>query len=471
MANYHAFHHTTIGYSHILKGTCCEDASCSVSEGDIHIAVVSDGHGDPACFRSQIGSQLAVEITAEKLLSFAKNIREQGWEELLFEDVHKERLLRQLIRSIIGNWNMKIAEQLEANVITEDEYAVSRDYEDRYRAGEELPHIFGCTLIATLVTDRYLLALQQGDGRCTVVHGDCIVDQPVPWDNRCVGNICTSLCHADAVESCRYYVADLQKDPVLACFVVSDGIEDSLDSQEDVNAFVCNTASILMQEGQEQLQKQLADYLPKMSETGSADDMSIAGIVNMDMQEPVVHWLELLYILSNQRAVLRNASGKASSMARKQEFLREELDRAQAEFDQVSDALQENLSLLDRMKQELRKIIHARDNQTRILESTEKKLEKAKSEFAEYYEKRQTYVEKALAAEEDIRQTQQALDALTDRLPTNHMEHSEQEQQPDWELSEPIVWEEEECISEDPLPEDCFDESDHTEPLETDDFS
>ena len=56
MANYHAFHHTTIGHSHVLKNTCCEDASCCISEGDVHVAVVSDGHGDPACFRSQIGS-------------------------------------------------------------------------------------------------------------------------------------------------------------------------------------------------------------------------------------------------------------------------------------------------------------------------------------------------------------------------------------------------------------------------------
>ena len=30
MANYQAFHSTTRGYSHILKNTCCEDASFSV---------------------------------------------------------------------------------------------------------------------------------------------------------------------------------------------------------------------------------------------------------------------------------------------------------------------------------------------------------------------------------------------------------------------------------------------------------
>lgn len=482
MVNYHAFHHTTIGYSHVLKGTCCEDASSSINDGDIHIAVVSDGHGDPACFRSQLGSQFAVEIATEKLLSFAKNIREQGWEEQLFDQMQRERLLRQLIRSIIGNWNIKIAENLEEQPITEEEFAASRDYETHYRAGEELPHIFGCTLVALLVTDRYLLALQQGDGRCVVVHGNCTADQPVPWDSRCVGNICTSLCHADAIESCRYYVADLHRDPVVASFVLSDGIEDSLDSQEDVNAFVCNTASILLQEGREKLLEQLETYLPKMSETGSADDMSLAGIVNMDTQEAVVKWLELMYVLSNHRAVQRNASGKAGSMVRKQDYLKAELDRTQTEYEQVSCELQENLSLMERMKLELRRIINARDDQTLMLETIGHKRDKAKAEYEAYSQKRQEFVDKALAAEADIRQTMQELQNLISSLPTGQPEEMQYEQ-PDWEFSEAIVWEEEEqshetCVSEtemesgteDQLDDNAIIEDEQEDNQELDDF-
>ena len=453
MANYHAFHSTTRGYSHILKDTCCEDASFSIDEGDIHVAVVSDGHGDPACFRSQIGSWLAVEIAGEKLLSFAKNIREQGWEEQLFDEVQRERLLRQLIRSIIGNWNLKITEQLDANPVTEEELAASRSYEALYRQGEELPHIFGCTMIATMITDRYLLALQQGDGRCVVVHSDCTADQPVPWDDRCVGNVCTSLCHGDAIESCRYYVVDIRKDPVIACFAASDGIEDSLDSQEDVNAFVCNTASILLQEGHEKLIEQLQDYLPRMSQTGSADDMSLAGIVNMDADENVTHWLELVYVLSSHRAVLRSANGKVSSMQRKSDYLKEELDQAQARYDQVADALEENLSLMDRLKQELHRVIRARDNHAVILETAKQKLEKAKADYEDYCEKRQAFAEKAHAAEEDIRKTQEALDVLNDLLPAAQPQEPEPEQ-PDWELPEALSWEEEEAAQ----PPECTQE-------------
>lgn len=447
MANYQAFHYTARGYSHILKGTCCEDASASCNGEDLWIAVVSDGHGDPACFRSQVGSRLAVEIAVEQLTSFARNLREQGWEDHLFDGILRERLVRQLIRSIIGNWNVKIAEELAAQPVTEEEYAASRSYEQAYREGRELPHIFGCTLIALLMTDRYLLALQQGDGRCVVVRRDGTADQPVPWDSRCEGNICTSLCHEDAVESCRYYVADLGKEPLVACFAVSDGIEDSLDSQEDLNAFLCNVASIFAQEGLENLLAQLGEYLPRMSETGSADDMSVAGIVRGDIEEDMARLLSLVYELSVHRTVARGAVGKINSMQRKTDFLREALDRAQAEYDQIEHALHENMGLMERLKRELRRVIRVKDNQELILDTAKNKLAEAREAFESHDAKRQVFVEKVRTAEEAAQTAQQELEALLQRMPVELTEEPGPEQ-PDWELAEPLVWEEEECPEE-----------------------
>ena len=37
-----------------------------------------------------------------------------------------------------------------------------------YDRGERLEHIYGTTLIAGLLTESYLLLIQQGDGRCVV---------------------------------------------------------------------------------------------------------------------------------------------------------------------------------------------------------------------------------------------------------------------------------------------------------------
>ena len=234
-----------------------------------------------------------------------------------------------------------------------------------------------------------------------------------------------------------------------------------MDSQEDVNAFVCNAASILLQEGHEKLLEQLEDYLPRMSESGSADDMSLAGIVNMEADENVAQWLELVYVLSSHRAVLRSATGKVSSMQRKSDYLKEELEQAQARYDQVANDLEENLSLMDRLKQELRRVIRARDNHTVILESAKQKLEKAKADYEDYCEKRQVFAEKVRIAEEDIRKAQEKLDALNDLLPAAQPQEPELEQ-PDWELSEALSWEEEEQAEKAAEPDGIIPEEEET---------
>ena len=49
------------GYSHLMRNLPCQDASCVLDDpaGEWHIAVVSDGHGDPRCARSDTGSKIA----------------------------------------------------------------------------------------------------------------------------------------------------------------------------------------------------------------------------------------------------------------------------------------------------------------------------------------------------------------------------------------------------------------------------
>ena len=67
MGSFYAFNTTVKGYLHQKKNIPCEDASESYSDenGRFQIAVVADGHGDPACMRSAAGSRRAVEITVD----------------------------------------------------------------------------------------------------------------------------------------------------------------------------------------------------------------------------------------------------------------------------------------------------------------------------------------------------------------------------------------------------------------------
>ena len=58
---YQSFHFTSIGASHIKKGTVCQDFSASVETEKYKLAVVSDGHGGADYFRSDRGSRFAAE--------------------------------------------------------------------------------------------------------------------------------------------------------------------------------------------------------------------------------------------------------------------------------------------------------------------------------------------------------------------------------------------------------------------------
>ena len=400
-----AFHCTTRGYSHILKDICCEDASGSYNCEAFHIAVVSDGHGDPACFRSHTGAQLAVDIAIEQLKSFADTLLQENWTERLLQPEEQEPLVRQLIRSIMGNWTIQILEDLDNHPITEEELLASGSYEASYRAGLELPHIYGCTLIAALITESYLLVLHQGDGRCVVIRNDGTVNQPVPWDSLCVGNICTSLCHEDAVERCRYYLTDLSEEPITACYVTTDGIEDSVESLDHLNAFFCKISRICSEKGAEAMPEYLEQLMPEISKTGSADDTSIAAIINTSALSGISDKMELIHRLSVCESAGRAAREKLRSMQRKMAYLQNQLQKAEEEWKKFEQQEEDNeLSPLAILWD----LIVPKDEhvQQDLKEKAMNAYQKAKEEHDAYFEKWSEYENTARSAEaqaEEIR--------------------------------------------------------------------
>ena len=205
------------GASHIRKDTPCEDYGIKRNSGGVRIFAVADGHGDPNCLRSSVGSEYACRIAADSLESFARNVADNGFESRLFDRAECSILMDRLIRSIVGKWISAVDDEFAANPLTDEEYRAAFRLGDEYRRGVKIERMYGTTLIAGLLTDKYLLLLQQGDGRCVVFDSDGKATQPVPWDDRCVGTATTSLCDVDAVGSVRYHVINLEENPVIAC--------------------------------------------------------------------------------------------------------------------------------------------------------------------------------------------------------------------------------------------------------------
>ena len=180
MKVFFSFAKTVIGQLHIQKKIPCEDSSGSFSdpEGRYHIAIVADGHGDPACFRSKIGSQIAVEVSTASLQNFAERFfpSESDMQSTMAKTlaIPKERrqAVKQLTDFIISQWTSGALKHLEENPPTEADWEKVGDKKAEYLEGKHLEHIYGTTLIAALMVSNWLILIQQGDGRCDVFYED-----------------------------------------------------------------------------------------------------------------------------------------------------------------------------------------------------------------------------------------------------------------------------------------------------------
>ena len=271
------------GYDHIREGSPREDFGETKVTESFRIFVVADGHGDSNCPRSSIGSESACRVAVNALESFANSVTEHAMESMLLgTEADRRKVIKPLIANIVSEWREVVNAHFAENPLTSEERAQCDRYLDRYDRGEKLEHIYGTTLIAGLLTDKYLLLLQQGDGRCDVFDADGEVSQPIPWDDRCFANVVTSLCQDDAAESCRYHVIDIEKDPVIACIADSDGVEDSFSTMELLHCYHRDLLIFACEKGIPALHDHLKNTLPEMTKNFSRDDVTICGFIDTD---------------------------------------------------------------------------------------------------------------------------------------------------------------------------------------------
>lgn len=267
------FARSVIGRSHSTGGKPCQDASlCAVGKRCSLIAV-ADGHGGAGHFRSDTGSRFAVEaarscLTDEALPDSLSGARGE-----------KERAvrIRQLKKSIVGCWSALVEEHLSACPFTEAELgAVSLERAALLRCGKDAASAYGSTLIAALWTDRFLLVLQIGDGSCAAVGCDGVFSMPVPGDENCFLGVTASLCEENAVRSFRHYYGDVPA----AVLIGSDGVGDSFADEGKLFDFYRVVLESFALQDETDARAQLLDYLPRLSEKGSGDDLSVAMIAS-----------------------------------------------------------------------------------------------------------------------------------------------------------------------------------------------
>ena len=332
---YELFCQSVQGAGHIKRDMPCEDYGIKFENDECKIFALGDGHGDSNCPRSSFGSRTICEIAVQELQLFAKEIRNQKWEEQLMDKYGASELVNQLVTSIFGKWSCVVNEDFLQNPLSEKEESDAKDYIERYRRGERIEHIYGTTFIACLMTDEYALLLQQGDGRCVVFDCEGNATQPIPWDDRCFANVTTSVCDVDAVQSCRYHIIDLKQNAVIACVAGSDGVEDSFGSMDKMHTYYREKLQIACELGVEELEKHLGETLPSFSAEGSQDDTTICGLIERDLFRAKLDKI----IADNEAVIVNDAIAKAQeridSMTPKLAFLQKKCVDAESACDQL----------------------------------------------------------------------------------------------------------------------------------------
>lgn len=310
-----------VGASHLPKEVPCQDYSLKWGNEDVQLIIVCDGHGSKTYVRSDVGSRLAAEITKETLLNFVSNTpyklfrnrkgavtaRPDDWNDnlfggalhkpvedmteterqnheqnqLFFDQVKDNRDIDSVFMSLFEEINRKWVEAInkdsEDNPFTVDEKEALGNH--------RLEKAYGSTLIAFVKTPYYWFAFHIGDGRLITVDRHLDMVQPVPWDCNCFQNYTTSLCNTGSVKLFRYAFDGTAQFPA-AVFCCSDGIEDSYGDYElnpkKLHGFYRGLLDQFVKVGEETTLKNIENFLPVLSEKGSRDDMSLAGIINLE---------------------------------------------------------------------------------------------------------------------------------------------------------------------------------------------
>ena len=359
-ATLYSFCQSVRGASHVERGTPCEDASGAYSAegGAYHVIAVADGHGDVRCLRSQRGAELAVSVAmdflkevAEEKLSASEAVRERFFHDMFTNPRYRQLEFRRWSDVILSRWNDALRRDYDANPPAPDALA---SLPERLRQPDAVPHMYGSTLMAALYFPPALMLLQQGDGRCEVFYADGAINQPIPWDTRCEGNVTTSLCDPDATISFRSQILDLRETPVAACYLGTDGVEDAYrDTYTDlgeshtlmggVHCFYKALSCEAAERSPEALTAYLSETLPDFSARGqygyggSWDDVSIAGIVRPETLSRFAEtWRRDVRRYGLEEGLFWKADALRSG-ARKYEILSKRCEEARNRLDAVRD--------------------------------------------------------------------------------------------------------------------------------------
>ena len=283
------------GASHIRNDLPNQDAF-EICENPLIIAV-ADGHGSAKCPYSDLGAQFAVASGIEAIQQIIS--KHSPPSEILSFLASKDILNELIPKNIYKLWKSKVDDDINADsitiikddecseIITIDKVENAESPESESIKKESPPSKkdylqYGATLLIVCIIENSAFFWQIGDGDLVVIHSDGSLDEPIPIDNRLLGNETTSLCRINAWQDFRSYVMPIINKPPKAIFLVTDGYKNSFKEPEGFDKALDDIYSFIQTDGEDSVKDNLADWLNEASQSGSGDDITLVLAYSVD---------------------------------------------------------------------------------------------------------------------------------------------------------------------------------------------
>lgn len=274
------------GATHIRNGKPNQDSiKCRISErGEYGIMAVADGHGSGKCFRSDLGSKLAVDTAIELLEKIVQ--QSKGANHSFIKDLIESKLPG----TLVSQWKKRVDEDYRTRGFSDlsrgkDSLSFEAGFAESEIAPAEIHVAYGTTLLASVVTSRYIAGIQIGDGEILVVSEDGSVERPIPKDERLFANETTSLCSEHAIADFRFFFERLSGITPALLLLTTDGYANSFKDEAGFLKVGTDILNMIKVEGPKYVEENLENWLDEASKRGSGDDITLGILYRQEITE------------------------------------------------------------------------------------------------------------------------------------------------------------------------------------------
>jgi hypothetical protein len=225
------------------------------------IVAVADGHGSRKCFRSNIGSKIAVHV----LLKIFKQHLSSNTLDLLQSGFNG--IAQNMAKTIHRQWLEKVKKHLQNNPFTCEEEKIDPGVFNNQIIS------YGTTLLGAIITKNYILYMQLGDGDILLVNNQTVI-RPIAKDENLIANETYSLCNKDADSLFKFYFQPIIEGLPDLILISTDGYSNSFPNDLEFQKVALDFDNLYRQEGIGFIKKNITSWLTETTVHGSGDDLT-----------------------------------------------------------------------------------------------------------------------------------------------------------------------------------------------------